>query len=92
MRQKRQHKMMQFIVSLVLMALFLPAAPAQATQVQVNPAIRVGLYFGSNALPGANLLNQVGSGYRAQATGSAILTADSSLRSWDIPARPPFPW
>ena len=55
---------MRFIVSLVLMALFLPAAPAQAAQVQVNPAIRVGLYFGSNALPGANLLNQAGSGYR----------------------------
>ena len=40
------------------------AAPAQAASVQVNPTIRVGLFYGGSALPGANLLNEVGSGYR----------------------------
>lgn len=32
--------------------------------VEVDPTIKVGLFYGSNALPGANLLNDVGSGYR----------------------------
>ena len=32
--------------------------------VSVNPTMKVGLYYSSTALPGANLLNDVGSGYR----------------------------
>ena len=32
--------------------------------VAVDPTIKVGLFYGSSALPGANLLNDVGSGYR----------------------------
>ena len=63
MRRKGQRKIVKF-AALFLAAALLGAAPAQASGVQVNPTIRVGIFFGGNALPGANLLNHVGSGYR----------------------------
>lgn len=64
MMQMRRNKIVHFVSALLALALLFPAIPAQAAGVQVNPTIRVGLYWGSSALPGANLLNQVGSGYR----------------------------
>ena len=64
MMRIRRNKIVHFVSALLAVLLLLPAIPARAAEVQVNPTIRVGLYFGSNALPGANLLNQVGSGYR----------------------------
>ena len=48
--------------ALAILTLSLPV-PTRAT-VEVDPTIKVGLFYGSNALPGANLLNDVGSGYR----------------------------
>ncbi len=39
---------------------FMPAVHAQSD----DPIIRVGLYYGSSALPAANLANETGSGYR----------------------------
>lgn len=63
MRRKGQRKIVKFAALLLATAL-LGAAPAQASGVQVNPTIRVGIFFGGSALPGANLLNHVGSGYR----------------------------
>ena len=64
MMRIRRNEIVHFVSALLAVLLLLPAIPARAAEVQVNPTIRVGLYFGSNALPGANLLNQVGSGYR----------------------------
>ena len=48
--------------TLAILLLGLPG-PARAA-VEVDPIIKVGLFYGSSALPGANLLNDVGSGYR----------------------------
>ena len=48
--------------ALAILTLSLPV-PTRAA-VEVDPTIKVGLFYGSNALPGANLLNDVGSGYR----------------------------
>lgn len=39
------------------------SAPAAAAQVTLDPTIRVGLYYGDNSLPSANLENSMGSGY-----------------------------
>ena len=41
-----------------------PAEVAQADLAFGGDDVRVGLYYGSDALPGANLLNSVGTGYR----------------------------
>ena len=49
--------------ALIALSIGLPA-PATAASVEVDPTIKVGLFYGSSALPGANLLNVVGSGYR----------------------------
>lgn len=35
-----------------------------AVDAEINPTIQVGLFYGQNALPGANLENYTGSGYR----------------------------
>lgn len=45
-----------FIAAMLTLSIY--AAP------EANPTVRVGLYYGSNALPSANLQNIVGSGYR----------------------------
>ena len=62
-----RHNIKRKIVHLALAALLLvplrAGRPASAA-VAVDPTIKVGLFYGSNALAGANLLNDVGSGYR----------------------------
>ncbi len=55
--------LIHFAVFLLLAALLLPTIPAKAAG-EVPGTIRVGLAYGSGAMPGANLLNSVGSGYQ----------------------------
>lgn len=45
-------------------AFFLPGAASRAAGTPGNENIRIGLTYGSNAAAGANLLNEVGAGYR----------------------------
>ena len=78
MRRKGQRKIVKF-AALFLAAALLGAAPAQASGVQVNPTIRVGIFFGGNALPGANLLNHVGSGYRFGYFDSTLISHTLSM-------------
>ena len=56
-------KFMQFALLLLAAALLLPAG-AGAAGAPMNANVRIGLTYGSSAVPGANLLNEVGSGYR----------------------------
>ena len=51
------------VLSAALLAGALPLS-ARAASVEADPTIRVGLYYGSSALAGANLANEVGEGYR----------------------------
>ena len=51
------------VLSLALLAGALPLS-ARAVSAEADPTIRVGLYYGSSALAGANLANEVGEGYR----------------------------
>ncbi len=57
-----------FLVMLVFSTPLVGAEPVTDAAATVNTAedrlVRVGLYYGSNTLPGANLLNSVGNGYR----------------------------
>ena len=64
MKQGKCLKFIQLAAALLMVSQWMGAAPAQAASVQVNPTIRVRLFYGGSALPGANLLNEVGSGYR----------------------------
>lgn len=64
MMQKKKRRIVQVASIFLLAALLMPALPARAVSVEVNPTIRVGLFFGSSVLPGANLLNDEGTGYR----------------------------
>lgn len=57
-------KKIRQIAACALLLLALAPAGAQATAVPDNPTVRIGLYYGSGALPSANLENSVGSGYR----------------------------
>ena len=57
-------KFVQITALTLAIAVPLGAVPATAAGVSVNPTIKVGLFYSSTALPGANLLNDVGSGYR----------------------------
>ncbi len=50
-----------FALALILLPVFSAAASPDEEE---DTLIRVGLYYGSSALPGANLQNDVGSGYR----------------------------
>jgi len=63
MKPKKKRRIVQIATAFLLAALLLPNVPSQAA-VEVNPTIRIGLFFGSSALPGANLLNDVGTGYQ----------------------------
>lgn len=54
---------MQIVLLCSVLAAIFPSQSASAA-VAVDPTIRVGLFYGTDALPGANLLNSVGSGYR----------------------------
>lgn len=51
------------LLAAVLAAAWPASAQASAAQVEIDPTIRVGLFYGKNALPTANLENSVGSGY-----------------------------
>ena len=64
MRMGKMKKFVQIAALALAIALPLSQAPASAASVAVDPTVKVGLFYGSNALPGANLLNDVGSGYR----------------------------
>ena len=60
-------RIVQFAAAALALALMAGApagGSAAASPVTVDPVIRVGLFYGSSALDGANLLNDVGSGYR----------------------------
>ena len=57
-------KIVQVAALALAIAVPMSAVPASAASVQVDPTMKVGLFYGSSALPGANLLNDVGSGYR----------------------------
>lgn len=61
MERPMRKKFVQF-AALLLAFCLIPLIPASA--VEDNPIIRVGLYYGSSALDGANLANSVGSGFR----------------------------
>ena len=67
MIQATRKRIVQFAAAALALAL-LAGAPAgessAAEAVTADPVIRVGLFYGSSALDGANLLNDVGSGYR----------------------------
>lgn len=72
-------KIIQFAAILLLLALYVPA-PARAEGEQTAPLLRIGLYYGSDALAGANLDNSVdsvGSGYR-------FGYFDSALQFWQV--------
>lgn len=56
-------KIDRFMTVLLLVAICLSTVVSAADS-PVNPTIRVGLAYGSAALPGANLENSTGSGYR----------------------------
>ena len=60
MKKKIRH----FASFLLGALLFLPLGRAEAATATVPDTIRVGVAQGGGALPGANLLNSVGSGYR----------------------------
>lgn len=66
MRRFVRKRFVQFAAAALSFALLIgiPGAKASASSVTIDPTIRVGLFFGGSALPGANLLNSVGSGYR----------------------------
>ncbi len=59
-----QNKSLSFRLSvrLILVLLFLALLPFRSKAAE-KAVVRVGLYFGNNALPAANLANEVGSGY-----------------------------
>lgn len=66
MKGTLKKRFVQFAAALLSCALLVaaPTGETRAASVTVDPTIRVGLFYGSTALAGANLLNDVGSGYR----------------------------
>lgn len=66
MKRSPKKRFVQFAAAVLSCALLtgLPGTKTSAASVTIDPTIRVGLFFGSSALPGANLLNDVGSGYQ----------------------------
>lgn len=66
MKRALKKRFVQFAAALLSCALLVaaPTGETRAASVTVDPTIRVGLFYGSTALPGANLLNDVGGGYR----------------------------
>ena len=61
---KRKKSILSLFLAALLLVSWLPAPPAQAAA--ADPILRIGLYYGSNGLPAANLQNVTGygSGYR----------------------------
>ncbi len=56
-------RIIQIVAVLLAVVIYLPTV-VSAVDGSEDPIMRVGLFYGSNALPGANLLNDVGTGYR----------------------------
>ena len=54
----------RFVTALLAAALCFGCAVTTAGAAEIKETLRVGLFYGSTALPGANLENSVGSGYR----------------------------
>lgn len=52
------------IALVLLLAALATFVPAPAYAASVNQILRVGLYYGANGLPTANLANEIGSGYQ----------------------------
>lgn len=63
MKQRFRHKSVQIVMCLAILLLCVPPRPAVAAS-SSEGAILVGLAYGSGALPGGNVLNDVGAGYR----------------------------
>ena len=62
MTQKLKRNLRGTVLFLVCV-LFLSILPPQADAALADNTIRVGLFYGSKALPTANLANEIGSGY-----------------------------
>ena len=56
-------KMGKFVIIFFVASICLTSM-VSAVDAEINPTIQVGLFYGQNALPGANLENYAGSGYR----------------------------
>ncbi|MDL2273172.1 SpoIID/LytB domain-containing protein [Oscillospiraceae bacterium OttesenSCG-928-G22] len=56
--------MKKFLYFLLLAALFAGLVPLSRAAAASDPTVKVGLYYGSNGLPSANLANEVGAGYQ----------------------------
>ena len=54
-------KLCAFIMSICLLVSMMPTIPASASS--SDQILKIGLYYGTTALPSANLANEVGSGY-----------------------------
>lgn len=57
-------RLVRFLSAALAAGLLLSGLSAGAVTVPESQNIRIGLYYGSNALAGANLLNSTGTGYR----------------------------
>lgn len=57
------NKFIRFVTVFLATAIYL-CGVVSAVDIEKNPTIRVGLFYGSTVLPGANLENNAGSGYR----------------------------
>ena len=66
MKRSLKKRFVQFAAAVLSCTLLvsLPGTVTNAPSVTIDTTIPVGLFFGTSALPGANLLNDVGSGYR----------------------------
>ena len=54
----------RFLTFLIAVCVLLPSVVVPADAVEEDPTIRIGLYYGNNAMSSANLENYSGSGYR----------------------------
>ena len=64
MKQRVKGNILRLVTACLAILLISGLAPAGAASAEANPMVRVGLFYGGNALSGANLANDVGSGYR----------------------------
>ena len=92
MKTKHQKTTILFVVLIMLCMTVLCAEPTRGTEDPVN-MVRVGLYWGSNALEAANLQNAVGSGFQFGyfddgrnfiAVGRTEETAITMLKDWNM--------
>jgi stage II sporulation protein D len=91
----KNHNAIKSAAFLILTLLFYLASPALPVGAVENPPgmVRIGLYWGNNTLPSANLLNYVGGGYRFgyfDSSGSFVELASTSekavtmLKDWTM--------